>query len=381
MMPSYMEPRCINVERAAVIHKELDIPCVVVGNINTIDAAENILANDQASIVAMARSFLADPAQLKKAYRDETDKIRPCLRCIECAARPAMGGGVRCSVNPSLGRETKYDYIPKADEKKKVLIIGGGPSGMQAAQTATLRGHEVVLYEKEDKLGGRLKEASVLFKKEDTHRAYLAWSIRETENLDAKIVLGTEVTPEIIAAEKPDVIINAAGGVPFAPPIKGIDNPKVEFISDVDNKRVPVGKKVVLMGGGLAGLEGAIQLAYEGHEVTIIDMLPKDKLWREIMDELRSGLIEYMEKYEVGLVDDASITEVTDAGVKYRKSSGEEGIVEGDTFVAAFGIRPNKDFNNRVLDIMPEVYTIGDARKARNIFWANQDGFNVAVEL
>jgi 2,4-dienoyl-CoA reductase-like NADH-dependent reductase (Old Yellow Enzyme family)/NADPH-dependent 2,4-dienoyl-CoA reductase/sulfur reductase-like enzyme len=381
MMPSYVEPRCLNVERAALIHKELEIPTVVVGNIPTIEAAEEILEKDQASLVAMARAHLADMEMVSKAYHGKPETVRPCLRCIECAARPAMGGGVRCAVNPTLGRETRYGSIAAAPKKKTVLIIGGGPAGMQAAQTAVRRGHDVTIYERDAELGGRLKEASALYKKEDTHRKYLKWDIEETMGCGAKVVLNTEVTPEMILAENPDVVVNAAGGIHLRPRIPGIDSSKVISVTDADLGKVPIGERVLVMGGGISGLECAIQLAYEGHQAKIIDLFPMDKLWREVMDELRSGLIEQMEQFGVELIDDATITNITDDAVEYRRSDGSLGTVEADTYVSSFGIAPNREFNLAIKDTIPDVFVVGDAREPHNIFWANMDAFNIAVEL
>ncbi|MDR1359322.1 MAG: FAD-dependent oxidoreductase [Coriobacteriales bacterium] len=381
MMPSYVEPRCLNVERGALIHKALDIPTVIVGNITTVEEAEAILANDQASLVAMARAHLADMEAVTKAYRGQPETVRPCLRCIECAARPAMGGGVRCAVNPALGRETRYAHIGRAEVKKKIMIVGGGPAGMQAAQIAARRGHEVTLYEKDDELGGRLREASALYKKEDTHRKYLDWSRRATRESGATIRLGVEVTPELVLAEQPDVVINAAGGIHHLPPIAGIDCGKIVSITDAELGRVPVGRSVLVMGGGISGLECAIQLAYEGHEVTIIDMLPTDKLWREVMNELRSGLIELKEQFGIELIDDATIIRIGEDAVEYRLSDGTAGSVQADSYVASFGIVPQREFNLAIKDTLPEVKLVGDAREPHNIFWANMDAFNVAVEL
>jgi 2,4-dienoyl-CoA reductase-like NADH-dependent reductase (Old Yellow Enzyme family)/thioredoxin reductase len=381
MMPSYMEPRCLNVERAEIIHRQLEIPTVVVGNILNAEAAEEILAKDQASLVAMARAHLADFEMLAKAYRGQPKTTRPCLRCIECAARPALGGGVRCSVNPQAGRESKYAFITRAEQPKKVLIIGGGPAGMQAAQIACKRGHKVTLYEQAPDLGGRLKEASVLFKKQDTHARYMEWSVRATKESGATIILNTLVTPELILAEQPDVVINASGGLHYLPPIPGIDNPKVIDITSAELGLAKLGQKVLVMGGGISGLECAIQLAHKGHQAAIIDMLPMDKLWREVMNELRSGLIEYMEKYAVELIDNATITKISDDNVEYRRGDGTLGDIQADTYIASFGVVPDKQFNLAILDTIPAVYTVGDAREPRNIFWANMDAFNVAVEL
>ncbi|MCL1879291.1 MAG: FAD-dependent oxidoreductase [Actinomycetia bacterium] len=381
LLPSYCEPRCLNRERTAIIRKSVNLPIVTVGNIISIDAAENLLTSDVADVVAMTRSLLADMNMVRKAYSGAESSIRPCLRCVECTSRLIYGGEVRCAVNPQLGRETKYSSIGKADKKKKVLIIGGGPAGMQAAQIATMRGHDVVLYEKEGVLGGRLKEASMMYKKVDTHRRYMEWAIAETMNCGARIVLNTEVTPKIATMEMPDVIINASGGIERWPSIPGIDNPKVISITAADRKLAPVGHRVVVMGGGISGLEAAIQLAHESHVVTLIDKEPMDKLWREVRDELRSGLIELMEEHNIKLIDEATIYNIGNEGIEYRLGSGQLGCAPGDTYIAAFGIVKNTDFNLAIEAVIPDVRLVGDARLPDSIFGANMDGFNVAIEV
>ncbi|MDR3136459.1 MAG: FAD-dependent oxidoreductase [Coriobacteriales bacterium] len=381
MMPSYCEPRCLNVERAALIHKALDIPTVVVGNITSAEQAEQILAHGQASLVAMARAHLADLELVRKVYHGQPERVRPCLRCIECAARPAMGGGVRCAVNPALGRENKYAVLTPAAKPKKILVIGGGPAGMQLAQVATARGHHVSLYEREASLGGRLKEASVLFKKADTHQGYLRWSVQATLECGAQIHLNSTVNAGLIAAESPDVVVNASGGLHYQPPIDGLDSEKVVSISDAELGHALLGSRVLVMGGGISGLECAIQLAYQGHQVTVIDRLPTERLWREVMDELRSGLLELKQQYAVELIDNATITSISNAAVEYRQGDGALKTALADTYVASFGIVANKQFNAAMRATIPDVYTVGDAREPRNIFWANMDAFNLAVEL
>lgn len=380
MMPGYPQERCLNIPRTAIVHEQIDIPVTCVGNIPDIDTAERILAEGKADIVAMARNILADMDFVNKAYRGEADAIRPCLRCIECASRPAKGGGVRCSVNPQLGRELYYRRISKADERKKVVVIGGGPAGMMAAQTASKRGHDAVLFEREQTLGGRLREASSLFCKTDHHARYLEWDVRETVSSGAELRLGIEATPELVMAERPDEVIVACGGDFVVPPIPGIDKPHVITVSDADLKRRFVGDRVVIIGGGISALECGIQLAYEGREVHIVEQRLEDDLWREVMNELRSGLVELKERYRVQLIDGATVKEVRDSEVVVEKARESFEIVV-DTVVLACGLRPNAEVIRKFVDMMPQVTVVGDARETGNIFSANMQAFDAAVEI
>lgn len=380
MMPGYPQELCLNIPRTALIHEQLSIPVTCVGNIPDVQTAERILREGKADIVAMARNILADMDFVNKAYRGQADAIRPCLRCIECASRPAVGGGVRCSVNPQLGRELYYRDIRSAPIKRRVVVVGGGPAGMMAAQTARRRGHEVILFERDAELGGRLKEASTLFCKEPYHKRYLAWDRRATEECGIDLRLGIEATPEMVMAEEPDAIIVAIGGEHIVPPIVGVDSDHVITVTEADLKQKPIGQEVVIVGAGFSALECGIQLAYEGHLVTALDMAREDDLWREVMNELRSGLIELRDRYDMRVLDESRVLEIGATCVAFERH-GKRQEIHADTVVLACGMRPDRDAVQRFVGLMPDVFVVGDARKTGNIFAANMSAFDVAVEL
>ncbi len=380
MMPGYNVERCINVERTAYVRERLDIPVSAVGNIPDIATAEQILVEGKADVIAMARNLVADMEFVKKAYRNAPEEIRPCLHCNVCCTTPGRAVQMRCSVNPRVGRETIYGSIYKVDKPKKVMVIGGGPAGMQAAQTACLRGHNVTLYEKTGKLGGRLAEASSLWCK-DYFRRYTAWDIRETEKCSAEIILNTEVTPELIAAKKPDVVIVAVGAEHVKPKsIPGLDSEHVIDVTMADLHQGLEGSNIVYCGGGTSAVESAIDLAHEGYRCTVINNLSLENSLSELSHEIRSPLLALMEKYGVNYITEACVTAIEDGTVLYTKD-GQQCALPFDTAVTSFGLRPNEDVVDGLQFVVPESYVVGDAQSARNIYWANMSAFDCAVEI
>lgn len=377
VMPPYYHLHCHNVKYAEAAKKVLDIPVTTVGSIMTIQEAEDILAAGKADVVAMARQLLADHDTIKKAYRGEAEKTRPCLRCGEgCGSRYGIG----CHVNPIAGRESKYKDIMPARKKKKVVVVGGGPAGMMAAQTLMEKGHDVVVFEKRNRLGGLMKEISNLPFKSDLHR-YVEWDIRTTMECGAKIMLNTEATPDLIKAENPDAIFIAVGSSPIIPPITGIDGVNVKHVLEVDNGKVEVGQKIVVCGGGSSGLECALALAMEGKNVTVIDMIPEEDFAQDMFFNTRNMLLHLLRSHNVKLIGSSKVEEFTARGVIVIDHNWVRSTIEADTIVIAFGMKPNLETVEAFAALVPETYIIGDCSEVKNIGNANRMGFDYAVEV
>lgn len=380
MMPAYPVPRNINVERTAYVRQHLDIPVAAVGNIPDIYAAEEIIASGQADIVAMARNMVADMELPKKAWRGEADRIKPCLHCNICCTTPGLGEPVRCAVSPTRGRELQFEHIAASANPGRVMIIGGGPAGMQAARTAVRRGHAVDLYEKTDRLGGRLHEASAMWCK-DYHRRYLDWAIRETNECGANIHLDTEVTPELIAAEKPDYVVVAIGADYIDRSIPGSDGPNVINVTQADLRQKPIGKRVVYCGAGTSAIESAIDLAHEENcEVTLITRRDYSDLLCDLPFENSGALRDWIKKLGVRIIEGAQVTAIDENGVDYE-CDGELRRIECDTVVSAFGMKPDEALVESLRFVVPDTVVVGDANEVRNIYWANHDAFNKVVWL
>ncbi|MBN1630809.1 MAG: FAD-dependent oxidoreductase [Thermoleophilia bacterium] len=379
MIPSYHLPHLLNVEIAARIKAGIGIPVSVVGGITSIDEAEAVLAAGKADMVAMAKALIADQDLAIKARSGRAAEIRPCLRCLECCRGPHTGAPMRCSVNPQAGREVKYREIPLARTKKRVLVIGGGPAGMTAVRTAAERGHDVTLWEKADRLGGRLYEASALPQK-DTFRKYIDWAIAATMRSGARVMLGKEATPEAIEAEAPDAVIVAVGAELLCPPIEGVGLPKVITVVEADLGQKPVGQTVVVVGGGLSGSECAAGLAMQGKKVTVIDILPVEQLCWDLLDLARLALFNLME--DTGVVRmQGSVAAITETGVTITLPDGSAVELPADTVVMACGLRPDTSVVDPLLGVVSESYLVGDCNNVGAIFHANHEAFNVAVEV
>ena len=290
IQPTYL-PRGINIHYAERFKRELRIPVTAVGSI-TMDMAEEIISENKADMVAMIRSIIADPDCVRKARAGRHASVRPCVRCNRCLSETRdFTRPTRCTVNPVAGREAEFVNLPAPVVRKRVVVIGGGPAGMEAARTAAGRGHEVVLFEKESRLGGALSKASALPFKQDM-KTYLDWAERTTMEMPGLDVrLSTEPTVEAIKAERPDVLIIAVGSSPTLPGLPGIDGENVVWASDVHMDGVEIGDQVIVAGAGMVGCETALHLAQKGKCVTLIDMLPLDRIALDLHPISRTALL------------------------------------------------------------------------------------------
>jgi NADPH-dependent 2,4-dienoyl-CoA reductase/sulfur reductase-like enzyme len=350
------------------------------------DLAEDAVREGKADVVAMIRQFIADPDCVNKAAQGRGDEIRPCIRCCACTGDDPHGcpKPLRCAVNPAAGRNPEYDVIHAAPKRKKIVIVGGGASGMEAARRASERGHSVVLFEKERELGGSLIAAGAGSLKDDVRR-YADWSVRATlAQTDVDVRLGAPATPEAVRRECPDVIVVAAGSVQFAPEIPGIRGGNVCFAIDLDLERHSAGRRVVIIGAGLTGTETAVALRRSGREVTLIDALDISEI------DARSGtspsvsepLRRMAERSGVRTFTGLTAKEITAGGVVAEDGAGNLRTFECDTVALSVGVRPVTAPAGELGSLGVPVITIGDcAGRPGNIASAVLSGFYAAIHL
>lgn len=375
--PSMFTDHGRNVFLAAEIKKHVSKPVATIGGLSDPEQMEEIIASGKADVVYMARQLLADPFLPRKVTENRDGDIVKCLRCFTCMAERAATSTRRCTVNPIIGREMEGDEVYPAPVKKKVLVAGGGPGGLYAAWTAARRGHQVILCEKEDTLGGILKSEQALPFKHEMYELSLTYA-KFCRDAGVEIRLNTEVTKEYVERENADALIIAVGSSPLVPPIPGLDGENVVIVNNYYKEKDKVGDEVVVMGGGLAGCECAIHLGMEGKKVQLVEM--RDVLAPDANVRHRPLLLKEIDKY-VTVHTGHRALRVTSEGVVCADKDNNEVLVPGASVICALGQRSRTDVVNKLLDAAPFVRVIGDASRVSTITNAVYWGYHAALDI
>lgn len=354
-----------------------NVPIIAVGSID-VAIGEKALQEGKADLIAFGRGLLADPELANKLASNRVGDIRPCILGNEgCTNRIGQGRPLRCEVNPAVGREAAFRMTPAA-KKKKVMVIGGGIAGMEAARTAALRGHEVTLIEKSDRLGGHLIAASVpKFKR--TLKELLNWAEKQVSKGNVKIQLNTEATPGLVKEAKPDVLIVAVGSACKTLSVPGGDRPTVVTGTEVLLGQKKPGDEVVVVGGGTVGSEAALYIAEElKKKVTIVEMLDDILIGHELLN--KTVLKERLQAAGVTIHTGWILREIRDRGVVCEDKSWQTQKIPADTVAMCTGLEARKDVVEKFRGLAPEVYAIGDCTEARRIYNAFEDAWYAVLK-
>ncbi|MBR2716394.1 MAG: FAD-dependent oxidoreductase [Oscillospiraceae bacterium] len=386
---SMFVPHGCNASIAATVKRYTSLPVGVIGGINSPELMEELLARGEADYIALGRQSLADPELANKAAAGQADRIRRCLRCFKCFPGSPEEGYTdlpftsnelarhvgACTVNPLANLPFDPAAVPPAGRRLRVLVVGGGPAGMQAAITASDRGHQVILAEKSDRLGGLLFFTDTDPNKPDL-RNFRDLLIREVLRREIDVRLGCAVTPENLGDLAPEAIILATGSLPAAPPIPGIEH-AVQALEL--HRGASAGERVVMVGGGLVGVEEGLALAKTGHRVTVVEMLPR--VANEAYGMYREALMRETEKEHMTFYENTRCLEIGEDFVRVLLPDGRESMLEADTVVYALGMRPAP--YQSLLDAAGEIpcQVIGDAISPAKVDQATRTGYLAGLRI
>ena len=373
--PSYMWPAGSLVYLAEAVKKVVKVPVIAVGKLSDPILANRVLEEGKADFIAMGRGLLADPELPNKAKVGRLDDIRQCIYCNHCLGR---GKERFCIVNPALLREKEF-IIKPTTSPKKVMVIGGGLAGMEAARVLAERGHQVSLYEKSDKLGGQWNIASQQKFKE----SYASVTERMTRGLDkagVKVVLNKEVTAQFVREIRPDAVVVATGASPRTLDVPGADGKNVVQANDVITGKTKVGDSVIVVGGRVVGMEVADFLAEQGKEVSVVTLHRLGENGRPPVVTIYRTLRDRMINHGVRIYPDSPVVEIRDNGV-YVVDSQHLVFLKADTVVLAVGAKPDNRLVEELKGVVPEMYAIGDCVEPRDALDATHEGAEIGRKI
>ena len=375
--PAYLGDACMQ-DVCGAARKAVKIPLLNAGN-HTPETAVKLIESGNADFVMMGRPLIAEPEMANKLMAGKRDEVRPCIRCNEdCIGRILTRlTKISCSVNPAVGFEDRL-VIHKTANPKNVAVIGGGPGGMEAARTASLMGHNVTLYEKDDALGGQLKSAATPPFKSQL-RELVTWYKRQLELLNVKVKLNTELTADSPELENADRIIVATGALPLMPKMPGIEN-TVDILTAHTQPEKLKGDRIIYCGGGLSACDSALETAMSGKKVAIIEMLDEVAINDHFIN--KASLIPMLLKNGVEIYTGHKVLEICESGVKAQKKDGTEAFISGDTIVLAFGMKSNNAFA-KLVDSKYHLKTriIGDSLRVGKVGGAVREGMYAALSI
>jgi len=362
---------------AEAVKKVVLIPVITVGRI-TPDVGEQVLRDGKADFVSVGRGLLADPYFARKVQENKLEEITPCISCWECLGQPRNN---ICTVNARNGFEGVYPYpITRAAKTKKVFVIGGGPGGMEAARVAAQRGHDVILFEKNSLLGGKLLVADKPVEKKNLG-FLLPFMVRQLEKAGVKVILSTTATPDSIIKAKPDAVVIAIGARSVILDIKGLNASNSIDAIDLLAGEMHVGEKVLIIGGELVGCEVADLLSEQpGKDITLL------RRGKEFMTETRVGGVRYallnrLHERGVKFYPGVTYKYATEKGLSIINKDGKEQFLSADIIILAAGSESDKTLVAELKGKIPEIFVIGDAREPRQILPAIHEGFQAAYAL
>ncbi|NLT28918.1 MAG: FAD-dependent oxidoreductase [Propionibacterium sp.] len=372
--PYYLGDNCM-VSAAERVKQVVDIPVAACGNI-TAEAGEEILARGGADMIGIGRGLIADPEIINKIKAGRAESIRPCIRCNQmCTGHAFIGKPLGCAVNPEVGYEGER-VLTEVSDPKNVVIVGAGPAGLEAARVAGRRGHRVRVYEATDRIGGVLFPAATPdFKRE--LRKMIDWWQRELDELpNVEVTLNHRIEADAPDLREAEAILVATGSQPLLP--AGI--PGIEHAIDVlyAHTGATVGQRVVVCGGGLSGADYALEIAEEGHEVTIVEMA--DEIARDMFSINKVSLLRSLAEAGVTVLTNTTVTEIKPDGVTATGPDGEL-TLPADTVVAAFGVLPETDLIGALADLGDKATAMGDCVDPRKVGDAINEGYEAAFAL